>query len=81
MFHAETKYRCSVIIADLFLFSVEANALSNVAITVKTEDVERHFEADSLGIAMEAWGLFLVQLISRDDALMLGWDVPSNISC
>lgn len=60
MFHAKTEDRCGIIVADLLLFSVEANTLGNVAITVETEDAEWHFETDGLGVTMESWRLLFV---------------------
>lgn len=78
MFHTKTEYRCGIIIANLLLFSVEANALGNVAITVETGDAEWHFETDSLGIAVETWRLLFVQFITRDNTLVFGWDISTE---
>lgn len=64
MFHAKTEDRCSIIVADLLLFSVEANTLGNVAITVEAEDAEWHFETDGLSISVESRRFLFVQFIA-----------------
>lgn len=78
MFHAKTEDGCGIIVANLLLFSVEANALGNVTITVEAEDTERHFEADGLGSAVETWRLLFVQFIARDNTLLLRWDISAE---
>lgn len=80
MLHTKTKDWRRVITADLLLLGIETDALGNVAITMKTEDTERHFKTNGLGTSVETRWLLFVQLVARDDTFMFWRDITSDIS-
>lgn len=78
MFHAKAEDGCGIIVADLLLFGIEANALRNVTIAMETKNIEWHFEADGLNSTVETWRLLFVQFVARDDTLLFGWNISTE---